>query len=507
MQHNARELGHLLAVVDGDQRVTYGEFYELAMAAGAAFLRAGLQRGDRVAIWMQNSLEWLVLASGVQCAGGTVVPLNTRLKGRESQYILNKSGARFLVMVDEFLGNRYPDLLDGLDLPNLKARFVLSTGTASSLAAFSDPADPPARLAIEKAAAAVSAEDTAMIIFTSGTTGHPKGVRIGHGQCIAVYRLWAESVGVRSGDRYLVVSPFFHTLGYGAGVIASWIMGATVYPLAVFDVTVIADIVRRERITVLPGTPAVFQSFLDSGQQKQGAFASVRLSVTGGSPVAPALVERMRDELGIRSVMTGYGLTETCGTVSMTAAGDSPARVADTCGRPLTGIEVKCVDSHGNEVPVNASGEILIRGFNVMQGYFDDEDATAQTLDAEGWLRTGDIGSLDSLGYLRITDRIKDMFIVGGFNCYPAEIENVMMGYEGISQVAVVGVPDGRLGEVGKAYVVPVPGGTIDQARLVAWCRENIAHYKVPKYVEIVPELPRTAMGKVQKFELRAKSK
>ncbi len=503
LRSNAASIGQFLAVVDGQRRVTFEEFYDLVLNASAAYLRAGLKKRDRVGIWAQNSLEWLIAALGVQSAGGIIVPLNTRLKGREAQYILNKSRARFLVMAGEFLGTRYPELLKDIDLPTLERRIVIGGTGDESWDSFVAPVTDADRAAAAKAIDTIAATDTCFIIFTSGTTGNPKGVMAGHGQCLEVYRLWAESVGVRPGDRYLIVNPFFHTFGYGAGILSCLIMGATIYPQAIFDVPAMAETIARERITVLPGSPAVFQSILDSGVHKTGDLKSLRLSVTGASAIAPALIERMRNELGIRSVMAGYGLTETCGTVSMTAGDDSAERVAYTCGRPLIGIEVKCVDEANNQVPTGSAGEIVVRGFNVMQGYFEDAKATAEAMDADGWLHTGDVGIFDADGYLKITDRKKDMFIVGGFNCYPAEIEKIMMSNTGVSQVAVVGVPDHRMGEVGKAYVVPRPGVQITSEEIIAWCREQMANYKVPRYIDIVETLPLTAMGKVQKFELR----
>jgi acyl-CoA synthetase (AMP-forming)/AMP-acid ligase II len=218
------------------------------------------------------------------------------------------------------------------------------------------------------------------------------------------------------------------------------------------------------------------------------------------------MIHRMRRDLAIETIITGYGLTETSGVVTMCRADDDPETIATTSGRVIPGVETRCVDKNGNEVPRGQPGEVVVRGYNVMKGYFDDPEATAAAIDAGGWLHTGDIGVMNERGYLRITDRIKDMFITGGFNCYPAEIENLMHTHEAIAQVAVIGVPDDRLGEVGMAYVVPRPGTTPTPDAIIAWCRAHMANYKAPRYVELVESLPMNASGKVTKFVLRERA-
>jgi acyl-CoA synthetase (AMP-forming)/AMP-acid ligase II len=228
--------------------------------------------------------------------------------------------------------------------------------------------------------------------------------------------------------------------------------------------------------------------------------------VTGAASVPPILIRRMRGELGFEHVVTAYGLTESTGTVTICPRGTPDELVATRCGVAIAGVEVRCVDDAGKPVPANEPGEVLVRGYNVMLGYFEDPAATAEAIDRDGWLHTGDVGVLDEQGFLRITDRKKDMFIVGGFNCYPAEIERMLSEHPAIAQSAVIGVPDERLGEVGKAYVVLRPDASADPAQIIAWCRGNMANYKVPRHVEIVSALPTNAAGKVQKFTLRGQA-
>jgi acyl-CoA synthetase (AMP-forming)/AMP-acid ligase II len=261
--------------------------------------------------------------------------------------------------------------------------------------------------------------------------------------------------------------------------------------------------VVEERITMLPGTPTVFGSILNHPDFDSFDLSSLRLSVTGAATVPVEIIRRMREELRFETVVTGYGLTETTGTVSMCRHDDSPEVIALTVGRPLPGVDVRLVDEAGTTVAPGEPGEILVRGYNVMKEYFEDPEATRAAIE-NGWLRTGDIGIIDPDGNLRITDRKKDMYIVGGFNAYPAEIEGIMVGHPQVGQVAVIGVPDERLGEVGVAFVVPRPGAALDPDALVAWCREHMANFKVPRAVRIVDALPLNPTGKVMKFELRA---
>ena len=352
-------------------------------------------------------------------------------------------------------------------------------------------------------ALSVREDDLSDLLFTSGTTGHPKGVMTTHGQNVTTYDAWTGLAGLRAGDRYLVVNPFFHSFGYKAGWLACVLRGATILPQAVFDVPEVLRRIEADRVTVMPGPPTLFQSILAHPDRARFDLSSLRLATTGAAVIPVELIRRMREELGIDVVVSAYGLTETCGTVSMCRADDPPEIVARTSGRAIPGVEVKIAGDTGDEVPRGEPGEVLVRGFNVMKGYFDEPGETAAAIDADGWLHTGDVGEMDAAGNIRITDRKKDMFIVGGFNCYPAEIENLMLAHPGIAQVAVVGIPDERLGEVGCAFVVPKPGVSLAADVIVAFCRETMSNFKVPRRVEIVDALPTNATGKVTRFVLR----
>jgi len=505
LRRAAERFGAALALDDEGVRFGFVELAAAAEAAARAFLAAGLRPGERAAIWAPNLWEWVVAALGIHSAGGVLVPLNTRYKAAEAGYILRKSRARVLCTMGEFLGTRYADALAGEALPDLE-RVVVFRGASQRGEPWAGFVAAGARVPAGEARAradAVSPGDLSDILFTSGTTGNPKGVMTAHGQNLRVFDTWSRGVGLREGDRYLVVGPFFHSFGYKAGWLACLIRGAAAVPQQVFDAGQVMERIARERITVLPGAPTIYHAMLAAPDLGKHDLSSLRLAVTGAAPVPVELVKRMRSELGFESVITAYGLTESCGTVTMCLADDDAETIATTAGRALPDTEVRCVDADGKEVPRGTPGEIRVRGYNVMRGYFEDPAETAKAIDAAGWLHTGDVGVMDERGYLRITDRIKDMFITGGFNCYPAEIENAMYQHPGIAQVAVIGIPDERMGEVGMAWVVPRPGSALEPAALIAWCREQMANYKVPRRVEIVPALPTNASGKVLKYELR----
>jgi len=509
LRRAAERFGDGLALDDEGVRFSFPELASEAERAARGFLAVGLRPGDRAAIWAPNLWEWVVAALGIHSAGGVLVPLNTRYKAAEAGYILRKSRARVLCTMGEFLGTSYADSLGGEALPDLE-RVVVFRGTSKRGEAWADFVAAGERVPHAEARAradAVAPGDLCDLLFTSGTTGNPKGVMTAHGQNMRVFDVWSRGVGIREGDRYLIVNPFFHSFGYKGGWLTCLVRGATAIPMQVFDAAKAMERIARERITLLPGPPTIYQMLLAHPERAQHDLSSLRLAVTGAAAVPVELVKRMRSELGFASVITAYGLTETCGVVSLCRPDDDAETIATTSGRALPDTEVRCIDEDGKEVPRGASGEIVVRGYNVMRGYFEDPAETAKAIDAEGWLHTGDVGVMDERGYLRITDRIKDMFITGGFNCYPAEIENLIYRHPGVAQVAVIGVPDERMGEVGMAFVVPRPGAALEPAALIAWCREQMANFKVPRRVEIVSALPTNASGKVLKYELRERAR
>jgi HIP---CoA ligase len=493
----ADRFGNAEAVVDGDRRVTYKALRTTVDDAAGALIALGVQPGDRVSIWAPNSLEWIVAALGITSAGAVLVPINTRFKGPEAAYILNRAGVRVLFTTRGFLDTDYPALLaeSGADFPALEHTVLMPEFDAFLARGSGD---------VDGRVAALTAEDPSDIVFTSGTTGNPKGVVMAHGQTLRAYLDWCDFADLRPRDRYLIVNPFFHIFGYKAGVLASLMRGATIYPLAVFDPAVVLEVVEREGISVLPGAPTIYHALLEHPDRAKRDISSLRVAVTGAADIPPELIKRVNDELPFERILTGYGLTE-AGTVTGSRPGDDFAHIATTVGVPWEGFDVRVVDQRGADAAVDEPGEVIVRGPTVMRAYFDDPDATAVAFDADGFLHTGDLGTFDADGYLRIVGRIKDMFIVGGFNAYPAEIENLLLTHPRVAQVAVIGVPDERLGEVGKAFVVLSDGPAIDAAEIVEWSRTQMANYKAPRTVEFIDELPVNATGKVVKDELRAR--
>ncbi|MBF6336723.1 AMP-binding protein [Nocardia abscessus] len=508
----ARRDGARVAVVTPRRQLTYAELAAAAQRVTRAMMaRSVVRPGDRVAIWAPNGARWVIAALGALAAGATLVPISTRLRGCDAADLLARSRSRMLFTSGDFLGNDYVGMLrdSGHALPDLRTTIHLDDTRDEGLDALSWSRFLALGTGVsvreaEARSSAVDPEAVSDILFTSGTTGVPKGVPATHRQTIEAFTRWADAVSLDGDDRYLLVNPFAHTFGYKAGIIACLLRGAAMVPVPRFDPAQVLGVVERERITVLTGPPTLFHDLLACDRRVDRDLSSLRLAGTGGASVPSGLVERIRRDLGVEKVFTGYGLTESTG-VATVCSPDAPADlVAGTVGKALPGVRVRVVDRSGRPVPAGEPGEIVVRGPNVMRGYLDDPDATATAVDSESWLHTGDIGILDGDDYLRVTDRLADMFIVGGFNAYPAEIERILLTHPGIREAAVVGVPDRRLGEVGCAFVVcngPVP---IDAADITAWARTRMAGYKVPRRIEFVASLPRNAGGKVLKRVLRS---
>lgn len=506
----AAQYSDTVAIADGPTHLSYAALYQDVRTFAAALVASGVEPGERVGIWAFNCAEWIVAAMGLWHAGCVLAPVNTRFKGREAADILGRSRARLLVTVTDFLGTDYVSLLRdaGLALPDLQT-VVVARGTAPAgtvpWAEFLARATDADRREADQRAAALGPDDLSDILFTSGTTGVPKGVVQTHGRTLCVGTDWVAMTGLRSGDRYLMVNPYFHMFGLKAGILASVAAGATMLPVAVFDVDRVLAQVEADKVTVLPGAPTLYQSILDHPGRAAHDLSSLRVAVTGAADIPVELIRRVRQELPFSLVVTGYGLTE-AGTAASTAPEDDAITVATTVGRPRPGFELRVADLEERDAPVGEPGEILLRGSSVLSHYLDDPEATRAAFTDDGWLRTGDVGVLDDAGYLRIVGRSKDMFIVGGFNVYPAEVENYLLEHPAVGQAAVVGVPDERMGDVGMVFVVPRPDSVLSGDDLIAWARTRMANYKVPRFVELVEELPVNATGKVQKDVLRERA-
>ena len=537
----ARAFGDAPALAEpGGPRLSYRQLHEQVAVVARALIAEGVAPGDAVAIWSPNTHHWVLGALGALYAGATLVPVNTRFTGPEALDVISRSRARALIVAGPFLGTdrlatlhaaavtrngppppEPPRTRNGPPPPGSLGQLsvVVRVPVEAAPGPAGEGADgvidwdslgeraaavPPERA--QERAAAVRPDDVSDILFTSGTTGRSKGAMSAHRQSLAVARAWAECGGLTCGDRYLVVNPFFHSFGFKAGILACLASGAVIVPQLVYDAERAMRLVEAERITVFPGAPTIYQTILDHPGRASRDLSSLRLAVTGAATVPVALVERMRRELSFDTVLTAYGLTEAV-VATMCRPGDDPDTVAHTSGRGAADFEIRVAAQDGSALGPGEPGEILLHGPNVMLGYLDDPAATRAAVDADGWLHTGDIGRLDARGYLTITDRLKDMYICGGFNVYPAEVEQVLARLDGVAESAVIGMPDARLGEVGKAFIVPRPGHILAEPDVLAWCRERLANYKVPRIVEFRADLPRNPAGKPLKRVLREESR
>ncbi|MEO6471068.1 MAG: FadD3 family acyl-CoA ligase [Aeromicrobium sp.] len=493
----ATEFGDAPAYAMDGRTLTFAELHDLVRRTAAGYRRHGLEPGGRVVLWAPNSIEWVVAGLAVTYAGGTLVPANSRYTAHEVADIVERTHAALVVVADGFLGRTQLADLGSLITKTL----ILDLADLDALAAEAEAADLDA---VEAAADAVSPDDVADILFSSGTTGRPKGVVTAHRQTVAAAASWSAVGEVTGDDRYLVISPFFHSYGYKVGVLVGLLRGCLLYPMATFDTDAALALIESERITMVPGAPAIFLGLLESPAFATTDTSSLRFANTGAANVPVALVERLQSELSFDLVITAFGMTE-CVVATMCRRGDSDETVATTCGRAIDGMETAIADPEtGEHLPTGQEGELLLRGSQVMLGYLDDPAATAEAIDHDGWLHTGDVGVLDDRGYLRITDRLKDMYICGGFNVYPAEVEQALARLDGVVDAAVIGIPDERLGEVGKAFVVRRDDSDLDAKAVIAFARERLANFKAPREVVFVDALPRNLSGKVLKTELRS---
>ena len=482
-----------LAICDGEVSFTYSELYEAQKSISKSLSTYNLKKGDKVAICAENSHYWVTAACALGSIGLVLVPINPSFTESELSEVLERSGAKIL--------------FTSLDLSNLKARSSLIEiipFTPKSWRSFAEKGAHVKDSLLEQLTQKVSSMDPMDLMFTSGTTGVPKGVQTSHDKNIKVFSAWSEAVGLKESDRYLVVNPFFHTFGYKAGWFAALLKGAAIFPMAKFHREKVLCTIEKEKITVLPGAPSLYELLLKGDDLYSYDLKSLRLAVTGAAMIPVRLVEKIKHTLGFKNVFTAYGLTEATGVVTISKKEDTIEKIATTSGVPISGVTLKCVDPLTlKETKVGEAGEIWVKGYNVMAGYENLPKETESALTKDGWLRTGDIGSLDKEGYLSIKDRLKDMYIMNGQNVYPADVERAIARQEGVGQVAVVGVKKQPQGEVGAAFVVAKKGGSVKEKDLKDFCLSHLAPYKRPFEYHFVEKLPLNGVGKVDKKALR----
>lgn len=483
-----------IAVADVDRKLTFRDLHDELEAAARAFVAAGTGPGDRVAVWAPNSWQWIVAALAAHRIGAVLVPVNTRFRRAEVAHVLGRTSTDVLVLEQGFLGVDYVEMLPGANNRPSLVVDVAGTGCGGTVgwSEFRSHGEgielPPLP----------DGETLADIIFTSGTTGNPKGVVATHAQNLRAFDGWADAAGMAHGDRYAITNPFFHTFGYKAGWLCGLMREMTVFPHRTLDVETLAEQIVAEDLSLLAGPPTLFEGVLARAVDLE----SVRTAIVGATSIPPRLIRALREEAGITRVTTCYGLTEVTGVATITGPDDEVEVLAETAGRPVTDVNVAVRPVEGVGGAQGAVGELCVRGYNVTRGYFEGGAVRPPELDEDGFLRTGDVGYFDDDGNLHVTDRLDDMFVVGGFNAYPAEIERLLGEHPSVAELAVVGVADDWLGEVGAAFVVPACEGAFDDAAFLSWARGRVANYKVPRYVHVVSRLPRNASGKVIKREL-----
>jgi fatty-acyl-CoA synthase len=468
-----------IAVLHEDRSYTYREVYEGALRAADTLAGHGVRHGDRVAYLGPNHPAFLETMFGAALLGAVFVPLNTRLAAPELDYILADSGAEVLVWAPQQAA-----VVSQLGRPAVQLPLGSWDGTPAP------PVDEP-----------VAADETAMILYTSGTTGRPKGVRLTHANLAWNTVNLLLDVDVTSTEVTLVSAPMFHVAALGQTVLPTFAKGGTLVLVTAFDPAGTLALIERHRVTYLFGVPAMFAAMARAPGWPAADLSSVRSLICGGAPVPEPLIA-IYQERGL-TFMQGYGLTEAAPGVLFLRADQSEAR-AGSAGTPSFFTDVRLVSPvDGRVAGPGEPGEILVQGPNVMAGYWGRPDDTAAVLDGDGWLRTGDIAVAGADGHLYVRDRVKDMIISGGENIYPAEVESALFEHPDVAECAVHGVPDERWGEVGRAVVVPREGATPDPAELLAFLDGRIARYKIPKSVVFARDLPRTASGKVLKSRLR----
>lgn len=518
LSDNAERYADRMAIIDGDRRLTYRDLLRDARLLARALIASGIGRGDLVTCWAPNGWRWVMLAHAVWLIGAVIVPISSRLKLLEAGPLLEKTGARILFTVGECAGTRFVDALrEAYGPPAGEAAFAglpalrhlvrldldgSADGEGLGFEEFIARGRSIGDGAPDQAAAAVAPDDLCEVIFTSGTTGTPKGVQLDHAQLLRSYWDWSGIGGLEAGDNYLVITPFSHGFGLNAGIIASALRGICMVLRDMFEPGLALDLIRRHSVSVVGGPPNLFIRLMDQPGVAENPPTSLRVAFLGAASVPVEILKRVRSVLGIERVINAYGLMEAC-VVSMTRADDDRDVISTTTGRPLPDVEVKIVDEAGRELRDGEAGEILVRSYGIMRGYWHDAAQTRANLTADGWCRTGDIGIRDKAGNLRIVDRKKDMFICGGFNAYPAEIEDLLLKMGRLSAVSVVGVPDPNRGEIPVAYVVPASGERVDEGAVIAWAKANLASYKVPRRVYVREALPLNGNGKVMKDVLR----
>jgi len=504
------------AIIDQGYKISYQELNERVNQLARGLIELGVQKGEKVGLWMPNVPKWVIAYFAIARIGAVVVPMNTRYKSHEVHYILQNSEATTLFMADTFVGIDYRKMIGEVreNLPGLK-HIIISGEKGSDIHTFDEVvALGTSHLEdkkIDKREAICNPRDNVFILYTSGTTGNPKGAMLSHHNIAENARQVTQVLHTSEKDIFLLAVPFFHCFGCVMGIMGAITWGASLVPMSVFKAKEALELIEEEEVSILYGVPTMFVLELEEYRKgkddgSQYDVSSLRTGIMAGAPCPVEVMRGTMEELGC-NVSIAYGLTEASPVITMTRFDDSLERRVETVGKALPGIEVKITDDDRWSLPPGEMGELTCRGYNVMLGYYKMPGKTAEVIDEEGWLYSGDLATVDEEGYVKIVGRKKDMLITGGFNVYPAEIEEYLFTHPKVQNVSVVGVPDEVMGEVAIAHIIPREGMAINPQEIVDYCMGKIANFKVPRYVEIVDEFPMTQSGKIQKFHLREVAK
>jgi len=508
-QHNA--------IIEPSSAQTYTQLNRKVDELARGLLDLGVGKGEKVGLWMPNISEWVITYFAVARIGAVIVPMNTRYKTHEVEYILGDSEATTLFMVDAFAGIDFIDMITQARkaLPRLQHIVVVGERTADGSHRFDDlTARGAAKLSdasLAEREASLTPLENVFILYTSGTTGNPKGAMLSHHNIAQNAFQVTEVLHTTGDDVFLLPVPFFHCFGCVMGIAGAITWGASIVPMQVFKADTALDLIQEHNVSVLYGVPTMFVLELEAYRKGRDGgrgydVSSLRTGIMAGAPCPVEVMRGTMEELGC-NVSIAYGLTEASPVITMTRFDDSIDRRVETVGRALDGIEVKIADDDRRPVPLGDMGELACRGYNVMMGYYKLPDKTAEAIDDQGWLYSGDLATLDRDGYVKIVGRKKDMLITGGFNVYPAEIEEYLFTHPKVQNVSVIGVSDPVFGEVAAAYIIAKEGEAIDPQNIVDFCVGEIANFKVPRYIIVVDSLPMTQSGKIQKFKLRELAK
>lgn len=506
------------AVIGEQHRLTFGELDRMVDELAEGLIAIGVEHGDNVAVWVANSPEWVAIWMACARIGAVLVPVNTRFKTPEARYILQQSDASVLIMMDRYwdidflsmvremipgMDAMTPGKLASDDLPALRSVILWNDVVEPGTSTLGDLRQRGRnRQELMKRASQVSVDDTVIIVYTSGTTGNPKGAMHSHLMLRNAANV-ARVMHIEPGDRILGHMPFYHIAGTVTEVLPTILLGCTLVTMSKWDPDKAMETIARERVNFFGGIPTHFIDCIDVLRKQNYDTSCLKSAWIGGAPVTPDVAKAAFEIMQLDALQAVYGMTETTSTTVLSEF-DAPMDVlCDNKGKPVGDFEVIVVDAQtGEALPPNTVGEVWVRGHIVMQGYYRNPEATRNVMTDDGYFKTGDLGCFDEQGYLKITGRVKDMFIVGGTNAYPAEIERIIQGHEAVKQAIVVGVPHQRLGEVGFAYVELAEGASLTREELLEYCRRNMADYKVPRYVKFSTNFPRTPTGKIQRFVL-----